>query len=163
MKKYFRKIATPAAGPIAARVAVPAILLAIFDQLLKLAAAAQLKAAPLQITSWLALRYEQNTGIAWSLQIPQPWLSLLNIVLLVVLPLYISQHIDLRRNTSRLFLTMIMGGALGNLFDRLTRGYVIDYISIGTFPVFNLADSLLTVGIFLILIFYGKIKRTSRT
>jgi lipoprotein signal peptidase len=40
---------------------------------------------------------------------------------------------------------------------------VIDYIAIGTFPVFNLADSLLTVGIFLILVFYGRIHRDSRT
>lgn len=145
------------------KVAIPAVLFAVADQLLKLAATAYLKTAPLQILPGISLNYQQNVGIAWSIFIPQPWLNILNVALLVVLPLYISQHIDLRRKDSRLFLSLIVGGALGNLFDRLVRGFVIDYISVGTFPVFNLADSLLTVGIFLILVFYGKIKRTSRT
>jgi len=128
------------------------------DQLLKQWAAGYLQ-TPIQFTPWAGLRYEQNVGIAWSIFIPQPWLSILNIVLLIILPLYVSQHIDLRRKDSQLFLAMIIGGALGNLFDRLFRGFVIDYVSVGTFPVFNLADALLTVGIFLILVFYGRIKR----
>ena len=39
-----------------------------------------------------------------------------------------------------------MGGAMGNLVDRLSRGYVTDWISIGKFPVFNVADSSISVG-----------------
>lgn len=141
------------------KIAAPAILLVLLDQITKIAAAVLVKNSPLEILPGLKLEYHQNVGIAWSIQIPQPWLNILNIGLLIILPLYISQHIDLRRKESRLFLSMIVGGALGNLWDRLTKGYVIDFISVGSFPVFNLADSLLTVGIFLILIFYGKIKR----
>lgn len=41
---------------------------------------------------------------------------------------------------------MISGGAGGNLIDRLIYGYVVDYISVGTFPVFNISDSFITVG-----------------
>ena len=141
------------------KIALPALLLAAADQLLKLAAVAYLQ-TPVQFTPWLALRYEQNVGIAWSIFIPQPWLSIFNVFLLIVLPLYISQYIDLRRNSSRILLSMVIGGALGNLYDRLFRGFVIDFLAVGTFPVFNLADALLTVGIFLILVFYGRIKRT---
>ncbi|HEX9333481.1 MAG TPA: signal peptidase II [Anaerolineales bacterium] len=46
----------------------------------------------------------------------------------------------------QLAMSMQMGGALGNLIDRLTIGHVTDFISIGTFPVFNIADSSISVG-----------------
>lgn len=46
----------------------------------------------------------------------------------------------------RLAMSMQMGGAIGNLIDRLTIGHVTDFISVGSFPVFNVADSCITVG-----------------
>jgi signal peptidase II len=46
----------------------------------------------------------------------------------------------------RLALSMQLGGAIGNLIDRLLHGRVTDFISIGSFPVFNVADSSITVG-----------------
>jgi signal peptidase II len=52
----------------------------------------------------------------------------------------------------------VLGGGLGNLIDRFTRGYVIDFISIWKWPVFNLADVFVTIGVLLIVLFYGKIK-----
>jgi signal peptidase II len=46
----------------------------------------------------------------------------------------------------RLALSMQLGGAIGNLTDRLTIGHVTDFISVGTFPVFNVADASISVG-----------------
>lgn len=46
----------------------------------------------------------------------------------------------------RLALSMQMGGAMGNLIDRLTMGHVTDFISVGNFPVFNIADASISVG-----------------
>ena len=46
----------------------------------------------------------------------------------------------------RLALSLQLGGALGNLIDRLTVGHVTDFISVGNFPVFNLADASITIG-----------------
>lgn len=46
----------------------------------------------------------------------------------------------------RLALSMQLGGAIGNLIDRLTIGHVTDFISVGTFPVFNVADASISVG-----------------
>ncbi|MGE5462711.1 MAG: signal peptidase II [Syntrophothermus sp.] len=46
----------------------------------------------------------------------------------------------------RLALSMQLGGALGNLVDRLTVGHVTDFISVGNFPVFNIADASITIG-----------------
>ncbi len=50
----------------------------------------------------------------------------------------------------RLALSLQLGGALGNLVDRLTVGHVTDFISVGNFPVFNVADSCITVGAILL-------------
>jgi signal peptidase II len=51
----------------------------------------------------------------------------------------------------RLALSLQMAGALGNLIDRLYRGYVTDFISVGKFPVFNVADSCITMGVVVLL------------
>jgi signal peptidase II len=64
--------------------------------------------------------------------------------------------------------SLILGGAIGNLIDRISRGFVVDFIDVfvGRFhwPAFNVADSALTIGIGLIFIrlFTGKTKRNSR-
>ena len=52
----------------------------------------------------------------------------------------------------RICLALIVGGSIGNLIDRLTLGYVVDFVAIGRFPVFNLADSCVTVSVILLLI-----------
>ncbi len=52
----------------------------------------------------------------------------------------------------RICLALIVGGSIGNLIDRLTLGYVVDFVAVGRFPVFNLADSCVTVSVFLLLI-----------
>lgn len=52
----------------------------------------------------------------------------------------------------RLALSLQLAGAAGNLTDRLMRGYVTDFISAGRFPVFNVADSCITLGVVVLLI-----------
>jgi signal peptidase II len=52
----------------------------------------------------------------------------------------------------RLALSMQLGGAIGNLIDRITIGHVTDFISVGRFPVFNVADSSITVGCIVLLL-----------
>jgi len=58
-------------------------------------------------------------------------------------------------------LVLILSGALGNLIDRLLRGHVVDFLDFRVWPVFNVADSAITVGTVLLaysLIFHGKNK-----
>ena len=52
----------------------------------------------------------------------------------------------------RLALSLQMAGAMGNLIDRLYRGFVTDFISVGKFPVFNVADSCITMGVVVLLL-----------
>jgi signal peptidase II len=49
---------------------------------------------------------------------------------------------------------MIIGGSLGNIIDRLLDGFVTDYFQVGTFPIFNVADSWITVGIAVLFLGY---------
>jgi signal peptidase II len=52
----------------------------------------------------------------------------------------------------RLALALQLGGAVGNLIDRVTQGYVTDFISVGSFPVFNVADASISIGAVLLVI-----------
>ncbi len=54
--------------------------------------------------------------------------------------------------TLRLAMGLQMGGALGNWIDRLNIGYVTDFISIGNFPVFNVADASISIGVAILII-----------
>jgi signal peptidase II len=58
-----------------------------------------------------------------------------------------------RRSVLRLALALVFVGAVGNLIDRLTVGYVVDFFEIVGFPVFNVADSCVTVGAILIVLY----------
>lgn len=66
--------------------------------------------------------------------------------------IYFFPHVEKTDWTLRLAMGLQMGGAAGNLVDRLMIGKVTDFISIGSFPVFNIADSAITVGVEVLLI-----------
>lgn len=94
--------------------------------------------------------YVQNSGAAFGLLSNYPWL-LLGIVIAVSL-LIIIYHFDMAPNDYyQLPLAFILGGSLGNLIDRARLGYVVDYLDFRFWPVFNLADIMINVGVFLIL------------
>lgn len=114
---------------------------------------------PVVITDWAVFHFVKNTGIAWSIPLPYYFLIVLNILLLAFIPYYAFQHLDLKKSTAQIILIFIIAGACGNIFDRLVFGYVRDFIALGSWPIFNIADILLTTGVFLTLLFYGKIKR----
>jgi signal peptidase II len=62
----------------------------------------------------------------------------------------------------RLAMSMQLGGATGNLIDRLTIGHVTDFVSVGTFPVFNVADASITVGCVVLLLGVWWQERTAK-
>jgi lipoprotein signal peptidase len=98
---------------------------------------------------------------SFSLTLPYPLQLTLNLVFFAGLVVYLFRQLDLSKSLSQIILAILVAGALGNILDRLRLGYVVDFISIGSFPVFNLADSFITVSIFLLMLFYDKIKRTN--
>jgi signal peptidase II len=130
----------------------------VLDQTSKLWVAQNLD-NPLLLTSWARIVYEKNIGIAFSIQLPYVFLITANILLLGLIIYFLATRLNWKHGLSILIFSLFTAGALGNLADRLHLGYVVDFISVGSFPVFNLADSFITVSVFLLLLFYDKIKR----
>lgn len=114
------------------------------------------------IGSWLSLRLEQNTGMAFGIDLPQAVLVPV-IAVLIFAALYLAKtHLNLDKPAAQILTGMIIGGALSNLIERILHGHVTDFISIWKWPVFNLADAFITVGIFSVIVFYGKLKKINK-
>ena len=110
----------------------------------------------------LSLLYVKNTGAAFSmLQDNTIFLTVINALFIIVLHLLIKKEKNLSK-FSCLSLGMIMGGMFGNLLDRIIHHSVIDfiYISIINFPIFNIADIGITIGVVLLIISFIIEKRT---
>lgn len=129
-----------------------AALIVVADQLLKYVVHGALKlgqSIPL-INNVLNLTYVRNTGAAFSLFVG--FSSYLVIIGLVVAAAVVYFHYKGPKTNyyMQVGLAFVLGGSLGNLVDRVFRGYVIDYIDIMIWPVFNLADIMINVGVILI-------------
>ena len=103
----------------------------------------------------LNIVYVKNTGAAFSILSGRTYiLSIVSFVVCVALVWYLIK----KKPSSKLLLVslgMILGGAAGNLIDRVARQFVVDYIEVCfiTFPVFNLADMAITIGAALLMIY----------
>lgn len=100
--------------------------------------------------SFFHLTFYKNTGIAFGIPF-NGWLILIASFLIVG---YLFWHYRSRLTEDYVLfgLIMVVSGAFGNAIDRIFRGYVVDYVAISVFPVFNLADVLIVVGVGFLLI-----------
>lgn len=95
----------------------------------------------------LRLTHVTNTGSAFGLFTGHTTLLTLgSVVGIMVLILFHKSH-NIRTKFVYLCLGLQIGGAIGNLLDRLLLGYVVDFIDIGIWPVFNIADSSIVIGL----------------
>lgn len=91
----------------------------------------------------------ENPGIAFGLFGQGKFFLTALIVLCLVVLMVLSLRMRKSPFLQRLSLAFILGGASGNLIDRLAYGHVIDFLDFRVWPVFNVADSFITVGVFL--------------
>lgn len=134
------------------------IVFLLLDQITKQLVATNLIEPFNIIDGFFELRYSENTGIAFSIAIPQLVTIVLTYIFLIA-GFYIAyKELNLNKWLSKILLSLVLGGAIGNLIDRTVYGYVIDFIAIWKWPVFNIADSGIVVGILGIIVFYDKIK-----
>ncbi|MFA6435948.1 MAG: signal peptidase II [Candidatus Gracilibacteria bacterium] len=94
--------------------------------------------------------YSKNTGIAFGLPVGGVFLLVLTALLMVGFLVYALRQLDLRRCSVTIMISLVLGGALGNFIDRFSLGFVRDFIRIGPWPTFNIADSALCIGLFLL-------------
>lgn len=147
-----------------------AALVVVLDQITKQLAIRHLGTeSVILIPDWLKLTYTENTGIAFGVSLgSQTFLVVITALILAALLLYVL----LSKNRNPGFLLtfgLILGGGIGNLIDRATVGRVVDFIHLDLYqgylfgswlslwPVFNIADSAITVGACCLLIFYNRV------
>lgn len=101
-----------------------------------------------------SLAHLQNTGAAWSLMEGKQWFfTLITILALAVGIYFLLKNIN-KNNGISYTVALIIAGALGNFIDRIRMGYVVDMFQVDfiNFPIFNLADIFLCVGVVLLYI-----------
>lgn len=150
----------PPAGPLSAGGLLVVAAVVAADQAAKgLAEARLVLGETAEILPILALHRTHNTGIAFSLLANSgPWLmvAIMVAVSAIVIAIWVRTHEGGR--LAAVGFALILGGAIGNLVDRLRLGYVVDFmlLHVGgwTLFVFNVADAALTLGPALLLLVY---------
>ena len=108
------------------------------------------------IKNFFYLTYINNDGAAFSILVGKRiFLILVAIIVIIMLIHYIKKN-NIQNKLEIVSLALIIGGSLGNLMDRVVRGYVIDFLDFKifnyNFPIFNLADTFIVIGVFLLLL-----------
>lgn len=104
------------------------------------------------IPGFLWLRLVHNRGAAFGIFQGKVFLLVLIAIFFIAMMIWWIRTQKLTK-AEQVAMAMIIGGALCNLYDRIVRGYVVDYFDLGWFPVFNISDSFICVGCFLYIIF----------
>lgn len=112
------------------------------------------------IKNFFYLTYTNNTGAAFSILTDKRiFLVLVGIIIIILLIYYLKKH-QIKNTINKISFALVIGGSLGNLIDRIIRGSVVDFIDIKifsyNFPIFNLADTFITIGVLLLLININK-------
>lgn len=114
------------------------------------------------ISNFFNITYVRNTGAAWSIFAGKTWmLIMISLIIISIIVWYIFKNKP-KNNLEKISYSMILGGSVGNLFDRIIYGYVIDFLDFNLFgydyPIFNLADTFIVIGVLLLVIYMWRCK-----
>lgn len=110
------------------------------------------------IPNVMSLAYLRNYGAAWSLlQNQQIFFAVVTVAVMSVAIWYLAKHLQ-KSLWMVIGLCLVIAGGLGNFLDRVRLGYVVDmfHLDFVNFPVFNVADSYLTVGVLILFVWIMK-------
>ncbi len=134
------------------------VALVIIDQIIKFGIVNTIGVSNESVTlipNVLLLNYSINVGAAFGLFIERMFLIGLNLVVIFfVIKIMVSKKYNLGK-TPKFGMALIIAGGIGNLIDRIFRGYVIDYIDITQvfdYPIFNLSDICIVLGVTIIIV-----------
>ncbi len=130
---------------------VVGVLVVLVDQVTKTLVVSDLT-GPKHLFGPFGLSLGYNSGSAFSLF--TGWAPLLVVVALLVVGVLLALALRTRRASVAVALGLVLGGALGNVADRLFRGHhgeVVDFITLTHWPTFNVADACITIGIVLLI------------
>ena len=131
------------------------VLLVITDQLLKIIIDLWLKpiGSHALINNFIQLRYIENRGAAFGMLQNARWFFILFSLIIIAVGLYLMFAKKIKSKFVHISAILVIAGGIGNMIDRVFRGYVIDYIEplFVNFAIFNFADCLVTVGAFMLI------------
>lgn len=129
-------------------------LLVLIDQLSKLIVINHFKNGLFFLRGFVGLEIYQNHGFVFGIELGNiiaivftSWLIVLFVFIINYSPFLLFQR-------TRIFFLLVLSGAISNLFDRIFRGYVVDFIRFSPILIFNIADIFILVG--LLLLFFQK-------
>lgn len=132
------------------------LLLIVIDQIIKILVINKmaLQQSIIVINNFFNITYVRNTGAAWSILSGNVLLLIMiSVLALVTIYYYLIKDKDLNK-IDIVSYSMLIGGIIGNLIDRIVHGYVIDYLDFKifnyNFPIFNIADTLIVISIIII-------------
>lgn len=117
----------------------------LFDQITKKIVRGQIPLHHSLDFGWIALTHTTNTGISFGMLREYPIVPTVAAVIISVWIIW-SIHNEKHNKLISTALALILSGAVGNLVDRIIQGFVTDFIDLKWWPVFNVADSAITVG-----------------
>ena len=133
------------------KISLPIVMLLgiVLDQVIKMAIVKHIKLSEQKpvLKGILSLTHLRNNGAAWSILEGQQWFFVLTTVIVLAVAVWFWLK-NLSKNWYAIGLTLIISGALGNFIDRVRQGYVVDMFQLDfiNFPIFNVADILLSIG-----------------
>lgn len=132
------------------------LLFVVIDQVVKILVINKmaLQQSIIVINNFFNITYVRNTGAAWSILSGNVLLLIMiSVLALVTIYYYLIKDKDLNK-IDIVSYSMLIGGIIGNLIDRIVHGYVIDYLDFKifnyNFPIFNIADTLIVISIIII-------------
>jgi signal peptidase II len=141
---------------------IGAIFLLLIDRFLKIWAFKFLVSDYFLLGDILKFSFAKNSGIAFSIPLSGPFLVILIVCILLILLWELRKHYIQEKFTVAGILLIIFSGAVSNLWDRIQYGFVIDYLDLKYFTVFNIADSMISVGVFLLILIVSKVNVSRR-
>jgi len=99
----------------------------------------------------VAFEYVESRGAAFGILPGQTALLTAVAIAIIVGCVFLMRREARTHPVAAMAIGLIVGGALGNLVDRIRLGYVVDFIAVGIWPKFNLADTMISIGIVLLL------------
>lgn len=136
--------------------AITAVILIGVDQATKYLALVKLKpiSSMTMADGFLNLTFVENRGVAFGMFSGQRWFILLLTAVITVVLLYFYSKLPKTKEYKfvRMAMVLVFAGAIGNMIDRVFRGYVVDFFEFAfvRFPVFNVADIFVVVGVFIL-------------
>lgn len=124
----------------------------VIDQLSKALVRSRIDVAdpPVAVLGFLDLRHVHNRGVAFSMLSGRPWLIIA--LAMLVLGMMVAMMLRTSDRVALVGIGAVLGGAVGNIIDRVRLHHVTDFLHVPHWPTFNVADAAICVGVGLIVI-----------